>query len=1203
MMLVVGMATALAGPARASVVGSATIASDLLDYPPGATVTLTGQGWAAGESVHIVVNDTIGQTWQHVVDKTAQGDGTVTDVFSLPNYFVSDYDVTATGPISGTATSTFTDAAAASLDQCANDAAPSPNSDGCSVSASDWVSGNVGSSKANYAEGDFLPYRVVMTGLTTGAHSITIEWDTSKAGKHALDYIGTFNQTVATANPCLGVAGCSSPTTFPIPADPQVTGAGVTPLPGNFTLYGGTITSVTAPTSVGSTSCSTLTLGSYCYSSGTGFAGDKSAAITINFSASVANPVLAWAGHIASRQNWGVGNGAVNIPGSPFHSRLIDLDGTGGNQDRSLSNDAVTFPGSITIIKQATPEGSTSFPFTASPLPLSNFNLVDDGTSANTMVFSNITNFQTYGVAESAPAGWALTGIVCSVTDPNGGSRTVTTPSVSINLKEGENVTCTYSNQGQTAHLIVIKHVVNNNGGTSVASAFTMTINGVTADGGNSFPGTESPGTDKTLSTVGSYTVTESGPSGYADTYSADCTGTVAFGQTKTCTINNDDIAPKLHLRKVIVNDNGGTKTLADFTLTADGAGTNDLSGTSPVDSGAGLKADTWTLSETSVSGYSASAWVCVGGTLSGANVTVAVGGEATCTITNDDQAAHLTLVKTVTNDNGGTAVAGDFTLSAAGPSSKSGPGGFSSNVDAGSYILSETNVPGYTAGSWSCVGGTQTGASVTLVLGDSAVCTINNDDIAPKLHLRKVIVNDNGGTKTLADFTLTADGAGTNDLSGTSPVDSGAGLKADTWTLSETSVSGYSASAWVCVGGTLSGANVTVAVGGEATCTITNDDIAPKLHLRKVVVNDNGGTRVAADFTLKADGTGANDLSGTSPVDSGPGLKADTWALSETSVYGYTASAWVCVGGTASGANVTVAIGGEATCTITNDDQPGKIVVIKNAKPAQGSFAFTTTGTGYTGFTLTGATTNDGNVNTQTLNAGSYTVREATQLGWILTGIGGSLDANTPYSCVVTGTGGSSGLGDLTTQTATISLKNGDTVTCTFENTGQGVTRTQGFWATHSPLANSAWFGGTAFGHTFPGVGGTAGIGDTLLCGRPIDTVGKLMGGFWSDIAKKSTGAKRSSLDQARMQLLQQLLAAEFNASAFGSVPAGGSGQFAVWEAAYCGTNQSAMQNALQGAASFNTSGDSASFTPGTSADSKNARTIANKVFWDTLL
>ena len=107
-------------------------------------------------------------------------------------------------------------------------------------------------------------------------------------------------------------------------------------------------------------------------------------------------------------------------------------------------------------------------------------------------------------------------------------------------------------------------------------------------------------------------------------------------------------------------------------------------------------------------------------------------------------------------------------------------------------------------------------------------------------------------------------------------------------------------------------------------------------------------------------------------------------------------------------------------------------------------------------------------------------------------------------------------------------------------------------------------------------------------------------MGGFWSDISKTSTGTKRSALDQARMQLLQQLLAAELNASAFGSVPTGGTGQFAVWEAAFCGTNQSAIKSAQQRAASFNTNGDSGTFTPGTSADSKGARAIANYAFWD---
>src|SRR5215210_5088350 len=40
-----------------------TITSDQADYPPGATVTLTGSNWQPGESVHINVNDDLGKTW------------------------------------------------------------------------------------------------------------------------------------------------------------------------------------------------------------------------------------------------------------------------------------------------------------------------------------------------------------------------------------------------------------------------------------------------------------------------------------------------------------------------------------------------------------------------------------------------------------------------------------------------------------------------------------------------------------------------------------------------------------------------------------------------------------------------------------------------------------------------------------------------------------------------------------------------------------------------------------------------------------------------------------------------------------------------------------------------------------------------------------------------------------------------------------
>jgi len=93
----------------------------------------------------------------------------------------------------------------------------------------------------------------------------------------------------------------------------------------------------------------------------------------------------------------------------------------------------------------------------------------------------------------------------------------------------------------QTGTLQVIKHVVNDSGGSASAANFTLSVSG-TSPSSASFPGAESPGTTVTLG-PGSYSVTETGPSGYTASFSADCSGTIAAGQTKTCTITNDDIA------------------------------------------------------------------------------------------------------------------------------------------------------------------------------------------------------------------------------------------------------------------------------------------------------------------------------------------------------------------------------------------------------------------------------------------------------------------------------------------------------------------------------------------------------------------------------------------------------------------------------------------------------------------------------------
>src|SRR5439155_1062033 len=177
---------------------------------------------------------------------------------------------------------------------------------------------------------------------------------------------------------------------------------------------------------------------------------------------------------------------------------------------------------------------------------------------------------------------------------------------------------------------------------------------------------------------------------------------------TKTCTITNDDIQPKLHVIKTVINDNGGTATASAFTMSV--TGNSPTPGSFPGAASPGTE--------------------------------VAVGDDKTCTITNDDIQPMLHVIKTVINDNGGTATASAFTMSVTGssPSPASFPGaaspGTTVGVNAGSYSVSETGPSGYaSSASANCTG--------TLSVGDEKTCTITNDDIQPKLIVIKHVIND----------------------------------------------------------------------------------------------------------------------------------------------------------------------------------------------------------------------------------------------------------------------------------------------------------------------------------------------------------------------------------------------------------------------------------------------------------------------------
>jgi Prealbumin-like fold domain len=137
-----------------------------------------------------------------------------------------------------------------------------------------------------------------------------------------------------------------------------------------------------------------------------------------------------------------------------------------------------------------------------------------------------ITSFGSYSVSEAPVAGYAGSASAgCSGT-----------------IAAGEQRICILTNDDQAATLTVVKHVINDHVGTKVAADFTLTINGVVAVGGNSFAGAESPGVTKTLTSVGAYSVTEAPAAGYAASASAGCSGTIALGESRTCTITNDDL-------------------------------------------------------------------------------------------------------------------------------------------------------------------------------------------------------------------------------------------------------------------------------------------------------------------------------------------------------------------------------------------------------------------------------------------------------------------------------------------------------------------------------------------------------------------------------------------------------------------------------------------------------------------------------------
>jgi len=190
---------------------------------------------------------------------------------------------------------------------------------------------------------------------------------------------------------------------------------------------------------------------------------------------------------------------------------------------------------------------------------------------------------------------------------------------------------------------------------------------------------------------------------------------------------------------KNVINNNGGLATADDFSTTISGVTT-----AVPTAAGAAFPGVDNVLTSTGAYSVDEGAHVGYAKTLSaGCSGTIVAGQIKTCTITNDDQLASLTLNKIVINNNNGHLSESNWTLTATGPTSISGPGATGStdvvsngSFLAGTYVLTESgDSTGYSASTWTCTkngGSAVTGASVTIAPGEATVCTITNDDIAP---------------------------------------------------------------------------------------------------------------------------------------------------------------------------------------------------------------------------------------------------------------------------------------------------------------------------------------------------------------------------------------------------------------------------------------------------------------------------------------
>src|SRR3989338_3412537 len=321
--------------------------------------------------------------------------------------------------------------------------------------------------------------------------------------------------------------------------------------------------------------------------------------------------------------------------------------------------------------------------------------------------------------------------------------------------------------------LVVLKLVVNDNSGTSTVSDFSLFI-GTTTSATTSV----SSGATTTVA-VDSWNVGELQKAGYTATFGGDCNGagvvSLGIGQTKTCRISNNDVAPgALACADGMDNDGDGLVDSADPGCHTDGNASN------------GGSYDPTDNSETNSGG---------GGGGGGG------GGSATTTGT--------LVVNKVFASGTTTPDLFSFTINGASTTAFASSSQNILTVTTGTYTVLEVATSSYTASYTNC-------SAISVSSGATTTCTITNTLAATSSTMGNLVIQKvfGSGTTSPTLFSFSLNGAATTTFD--ADVQNDLLVATGTYNILEAATSTYNVSYSNCSG-------IHVVAGTTTMCVITN--------------------------------------------------------------------------------------------------------------------------------------------------------------------------------------------------------------------------------------------------------------------------------------------------------------------------------------------------------------------------------------------